>query len=48
MGKQWEIPNEYTTGVIGEHDVVLAYVPGLGTASAAAVMGAKRVKRYIW
>jgi nucleoside phosphorylase len=36
-------PNTYTAGVIGEHNVILAYMPGMGTNSAAAVAGAMRV-----
>ncbi|KAI1413401.1 hypothetical protein F5Y13DRAFT_29442 [Hypoxylon sp. FL1857] len=30
-------PNAYTTGTIGRHNVVLAHMPGMGKASAAAV-----------
>lgn len=30
-------PNAYSTGVIGRHNVVLAHMPGMGKASAAAV-----------
>ncbi|KAI1070043.1 hypothetical protein LB507_007855 [Fusarium sp. FIESC RH6] len=30
-------PNSYSTGVIGRHNVVLAYMPGMGKANAAAV-----------
>jgi nucleoside phosphorylase len=30
-------------GVIGEHSIVLAYIPGTGVASAAVVIGAMRV-----
>ncbi|GLI81885.1 hypothetical protein PoHVEF18_010279 [Penicillium ochrochloron] len=30
-------PNAYSTGAIGRHNVVLAYMPGTGKASAAAV-----------
>lgn len=30
-------PNAYSTGVIGRHNVVLAYMPGMGKANAAAV-----------
>ena len=36
-------PNAYTHGVIGEHNVVLAYMPGMGSTSAAAVAGSMRV-----
>jgi len=36
-GKAPNDVNEYTTGVIGEHNVVLAYLPGMGTTSAVAV-----------
>src|SRR5579859_5318328 len=32
-------PNIYTAGVIGQHNVLLAYIPGIGTTSAAAVAG---------
>jgi len=42
-GKAVGDPNMYTTGVIGEHNVVLAYMPGMGTNSAAAVAGSMRV-----
>lgn len=30
-------PNAYTTGVVGRHNVVLAHMPGMGKANAAAV-----------
>ncbi|UPK92991.1 hypothetical protein LCI18_003926 [Fusarium solani-melongenae] len=30
-------PNAYSTGVIGRHNVVLAYMPGMGKANAATV-----------
>ena len=30
-------PNAYSTGVIGRHNVVLAYMPNIGVANAAAV-----------
>ncbi|PNP53911.1 hypothetical protein FNYG_15667 [Fusarium nygamai] len=30
-------PNAYSTGVIGRHNVVLSYMPGIGIANAAAV-----------
>lgn len=30
-------PNAYSTGVVGRHNVVLAHMPGMGKASAAAV-----------
>ncbi|RWA07116.1 hypothetical protein EKO27_g7979 [Xylaria grammica] len=30
-------PNAYTTGAIGRHNVVLAHMPGMGKANAAAV-----------
>ena len=36
-------PNAYTAGVIGEHNVMLAYIPGMSVASAAAVAGTIRV-----
>ncbi|KIV84987.1 hypothetical protein PV11_00730 [Exophiala sideris] len=42
-GKAAGDANVYTTGVIGEHNVVLAHLPGMGTVSAAAVAGALRV-----
>ncbi|KAJ9662200.1 hypothetical protein H2198_001551 [Neophaeococcomyces mojaviensis] len=42
-GKAPGDPNAYTTGVIGEHNVVLAYMPGMGTTSAVAVAGCLRV-----
>src|SRR6516162_9294310 len=31
-------PNAYSTGAIGRHNVVLAHMPGMGTAPAAAVV----------
>ncbi|KAK5057840.1 hypothetical protein LTR84_011841 [Exophiala bonariae] len=40
-GKASGDPNEYTTGMIGEHNVVLAHMPGMGTTSAAAVSAAR-------
>ncbi|KAK8017131.1 hypothetical protein PG991_008207 [Apiospora marii] len=30
-------PNAYSTGVIGRHNVVIAYMPGMGKANAAAL-----------
>ena len=36
-------PNAYTPGRIGEHNVVLAYMPGIGKANAAMVAAAFRV-----
>jgi hypothetical protein len=36
-GKEQGDPNAYTTGVIGDHDVVLAHMPGMGKASASGV-----------
>jgi nucleoside phosphorylase len=42
-GKAPGDPNVYTAGVIGQHNVVLAYMPGMGTTSAAAVAGSLRV-----
>ncbi|KAG7402728.1 Nephrocystin-3 [Fusarium oxysporum f. sp. rapae] len=35
--KQPGDPNAYSTGVIGRHNVVLAYMPGMGKVNAAAV-----------
>lgn len=35
--------NVYTTGVIGKHNVVLAYMPGMGTINAAAVAASARL-----
>ena len=35
-------PNTYSTGTIGRHNVVLAYMPGMGKASAAAVAASCR------
>lgn len=34
--------NAYTTGVVGEHNVVLAYMPGMGKANAASVAASLR------
>jgi hypothetical protein len=42
-GKAVGASNVYTPGVIVDHNVVLAYMPGIGTTSAAAVAGAMRV-----
>ncbi len=36
-GKAPGDPNAYSTGVIGYHNVVLAYMPGMGKANAATV-----------
>jgi nucleoside phosphorylase len=36
-GKAFEDPNAYTTGRLGNQHVVLAYMPNMGKASAAAV-----------
>jgi nucleoside phosphorylase len=35
-------PNAYTTGVIGSHNVVLAYMPGMGKGSAASLASSFR------
>ena len=34
--------NNYTTGVIGDHNVVLAYMPGMGKVNASAVAASLR------
>jgi nucleoside phosphorylase len=36
-GKAPRDPNAYTTGVIGEHNVILAHMPNMGKASASGV-----------
>jgi nucleoside phosphorylase len=36
-------PNAYTTGVIGEHNVVLAHMPGTGKVSASGVAAYLRI-----
>src|SRR5271170_6501009 len=36
-GKALRDPNAYTTGVIGEHNVILAHMPNMGKASASGV-----------
>jgi nucleoside phosphorylase len=36
-------PNAYTTGTIGRHNVVLAHMPGMGKANAAAVAASCRM-----
>ena len=41
-GKALGDPNAYTTGVIGLHNVVLAYMPGMGKGSAASVASSFR------
>ncbi|EXJ80944.1 hypothetical protein A1O3_07232 [Capronia epimyces CBS 606.96] len=42
-GKAARDPNAYTTGRLGNQDVVLAYMPGMGTISAAAVAANLRI-----
>ncbi|KAK2616313.1 hypothetical protein QQS21_000747 [Conoideocrella luteorostrata] len=42
-GKANNDPNAYTTGVIGRHNAVLAYMPGMGTTSAAASVASMKV-----
>ncbi|KAH7020255.1 hypothetical protein EDB80DRAFT_887773 [Ilyonectria destructans] len=37
FGKVMGDPNAYSTGAIGRHNVVLAHMPGMGKANAAAV-----------
>lgn len=37
FGKAMGDPNAYSTGAIGHHNVVLAHMPGMGKANAAAV-----------
>jgi nucleoside phosphorylase len=41
-GKASGDPNAYTIGVIGSHNVVLAYMPGMGKGSAASVTSSFR------
>ena len=41
-GKASGDPNAYTTGVIGSHNVVLAYMPGMGKGIAASVASSFR------
>ena len=41
-GKALGDQNAYTTGVIGEHNVVLTYMPGIGSNSAAVVAAGLR------
>lgn len=41
-GKMEGDQNTYTTGVIGNHNVVLAHMPGMGNTSAAAVAAGLR------
>jgi nucleoside phosphorylase len=41
-GKALGDPNAYTTGVIGLHNVVLAYLPGMGKGSAASASSSFR------
>lgn len=36
-GKTSEDPNQYTTGVIGRHNVVLVHMPGMGKSNGASV-----------
>ncbi|CAI6092239.1 unnamed protein product [Clonostachys chloroleuca] len=38
--------NDYTTGRIGQHDVVLAYLPGMGTQNAAAEAASMKTRFY--
>ncbi|RAL11558.1 Pfs, NB-ARC and TPR domain protein [Aspergillus homomorphus CBS 101889] len=42
-GKQPGDANAYLTGRIGQHDVVLSYMPGMGKGSAASVTSSLRV-----
>ena len=38
-GETWEgfeDSHVHTTGLVGEHNVILAYIPGMGTISTAA------------
>ncbi|KAL4918996.1 putative kinesin light chain [Aspergillus aurantiobrunneus] len=42
-GKQQGDANAYINGRIGKHDVVLCYLPGMGTSSAASVASTLRV-----
>ena len=42
-GKAANDPNTYSTGAIGSHNVILAHMPGMGKASAAAVAANCRV-----
>lgn len=41
-GKAKEDPNAYSTGRIGEHDVVLAFLPGMGNIHSANVASSLR------
>ena len=41
-GKSSGDPNAYTTGMIGRHNVVLAYMPGTGKGNAASVAASLR------
>lgn len=41
-GKTLGDQNSYTTGLIGEHNVVLVHMPGMGNSSAAAVASSLR------
>ena len=41
-GKAIGDPNAYTTGRIGRHNVVLAWMPGMGNTSAANVASSLR------
>jgi len=41
-GKAPGDPNAYTTGVIGTHNIVLAYMPGMGKGNAAGVAASFR------
>ncbi|KAM0259057.1 hypothetical protein ACHAQJ_003558 [Trichoderma viride] len=42
-GKARDDPNSYTTGRIGSHDVVLAFMPGMGKLNSANVAAGFRV-----
>lgn len=41
-GKTPGDPNAYITGVIGKHNVILAYMPGMGKVNAAIIAGGFR------
>ena len=57
-GKASGDPNAYTTSVIGSHNVVLAYMPGMSKGSTASVASSFRSsfegyqacisRRYLW
>lgn len=43
FGKAYRDPNAYSTGVIGQHNVVLAHLPGMGKVAAGKIAASCRI-----